>query len=233
MVRVVLALLLSVIVAGCATLGVRTEGESGPLAWHLTDLKFIGTPGESTAYSYTLVLREREGRTVTFTHRSDIIYPPGGGETLSQSTTEYDISLVLQPHQEWRLPYILTVTCADPPECVSTGVGFAWTSIFTGTSAEGKPVKAVIRMQLPENPDTYQTQHAAPSSSGTDVARDIVIITYQDCLGRRPETEDLINVEKDNLVKTGISKMREVLCFSNEGKRKGCSIVDSRCVLSP
>ena len=33
MVRAVLTVLLSVIVAGCATLGVRTEGESGPLAW--------------------------------------------------------------------------------------------------------------------------------------------------------------------------------------------------------
>ncbi len=100
MVQAVLALLLSLIVASCATIGVQTEGESGPLAWFLMDLKLTGKPGESIIYSFTLVLREREGQALTDTHRSDTVLPPSGVVTFFEHKTERDITFVFQPNQD-------------------------------------------------------------------------------------------------------------------------------------
>jgi hypothetical protein len=55
-----LLLMLLVLTTGCATLGSRTEGQSGPLAWRTTDLaivaKNVGGQAAET-YDFTLHIR--------------------------------------------------------------------------------------------------------------------------------------------------------------------------------
>ncbi|HJY82617.1 MAG TPA: hypothetical protein VKK81_16230 [Candidatus Binatia bacterium] len=93
----VMAVLLGVLIVGCASLGVRTEGTSGPFAWHVTDLKsesaplLQGTSGDTSGtYSLTLVLKETQGIPLTFTYRKDTIY--ASYITLSQTGGSSDQS---------------------------------------------------------------------------------------------------------------------------------------------
>ena len=142
--------LVGLFLVGCATVGhVRTEGESGPLAWHVTDVKLTGEPTDTWIYTFTLVLREREGRDITFTHRSDVRYA-GGIEFASTDKTEADIGLVFQPNQERRFPMGYSASCAVSGECFIPDTGWIWNITLTGTDAESNAVKAVIRMKLPE-----------------------------------------------------------------------------------
>src|SRR5713226_6358886 len=81
--RVLILVPLGMLIAGCVPLGTRTEGTSGPIAWHVTDLKTesVGdrtSPGDFRgAYSFTLVLKETQGIPITFTYRKDTIYASG------------------------------------------------------------------------------------------------------------------------------------------------------------
>src|SRR5262249_49547036 len=93
----VMAVLLGVLIVGCASLGVRNEGTSGPFAWHVTDLKsesaplLQGTSGDTSGtYSLTLVLKETQGIPLTFTYRKDTIY--ASYITLSQTGGSSDQS---------------------------------------------------------------------------------------------------------------------------------------------
>src|SRR5262245_22948513 len=74
--RMLFALGLSMVVASCASLGMRTAGVSGPIAWRATDLKIqavgeaagvLGGRTQQEVYSFTLVLQETQGTALTFT----------------------------------------------------------------------------------------------------------------------------------------------------------------------
>src|SRR5262249_43036009 len=102
--------------AGCATLGVRTEGTSGPIAWQAIDLKsesapvLQGTIGNSTGrYSLTLVLKETQGIPITFTYRKDNIY--ASGLTVSRSVDQA-INVKFKPYEERRFPLTFTWGCS-------------------------------------------------------------------------------------------------------------------------
>ncbi len=142
--------LVGMFLVGCATVGkVRTEGESGPLAWHVTDFKLTGELTDTWMYTFTLILREREGRNITFTHSSTVLYAGSVGFA-SDAKTEADIHLAFQPHQERRFPMRYSASCAVPGECFIPETGWIWNITYTGTDAESNAVKAVIRMKLPE-----------------------------------------------------------------------------------
>jgi hypothetical protein len=61
-------LLMSLLVGGCASTPVHTDGATGAVAWHAVDFQLAkttvqGQPGER--YAFTLVLSERGGTGVT------------------------------------------------------------------------------------------------------------------------------------------------------------------------
>ena len=115
MARMFLALLLGVVIASCASVGFRTEGASGPVAWQATDLRIIQRPipGDATRekgdhYTFTLVLRETQGTTITFTHMAWAVYQPDTAPASSESTGQWS----LRPHGELRWPFSNYMYCS-------------------------------------------------------------------------------------------------------------------------
>jgi len=157
--RVLIFVLLGMLIAGCASLGVRTEGTSGPIAWHVTDLRsesvpLRGTVGDARGtYSFTLVLKETQGIPITFTYRKDTIY--ASPITILHSA-DHAINLRLRPHEERRFPLTFSWGCAAVDCMQEENVAPRWTINLTGTDDKGNTVKAVINMNLPPNPDTYR-----------------------------------------------------------------------------
>ena len=152
--RVFIVVFLGMLMAGCVPLGTTTEGTSGPIAWHVTDLKSASVPGEVRGtYSFTLVLKESQGTPITFTYRQDTIY--ASGLTTLQSVDQA-INLTLRPYEERRLPLTFSWGCVQEP-CRNPGsVAPLWVINLTGSNDNGKPVQAVIKIRLPPNPDTYR-----------------------------------------------------------------------------
>jgi hypothetical protein len=162
MARVFLALLLGVSVAGCATLKSGTEGASGPLSWYITDPKRTEVTIQEGAvyphgvYSFTLVLKEDQGKAVTFTHRKDRIFAAGMTQL---SPADHAIHFRLQSYEERRFPFTFSYECGVDHNCVATDLGSVapiWNITLTGTNDDGNPAKALIRIKLPDNPDTFQ-----------------------------------------------------------------------------
>jgi len=151
--RALLTLICGAVLTGCtalASLGVRTEGTSGPIAWHVTDLKLEEARG---TYSFTLVLQETQGNPLTFTYRKDTRYAVN--VTVLQSVDQA-IRLRLRPHEERRLPLTFSWRC-PAGNCLETrGIAPMWTIELTGMDDKGNPVKARIDIKLPPNPDTYR-----------------------------------------------------------------------------
>ena len=69
MLRLLLAVLLGVVIAGCAGYWqAHTEGTSGSIAWYITDAKSDANLREERyAYAFVLVLQETQGTPITFT----------------------------------------------------------------------------------------------------------------------------------------------------------------------
>jgi hypothetical protein len=145
-------LLLGMIGAGCASLGARTEGTSGPLAWRVTDLQSEAVRGEVRGrYAFTLVLKESQGIPLTFTYRKDTIY--ASHLTVTESVDQA-IHLRLRPYEERRFPLAFTWGCVEEP-CIKPGtVAPMWYITLTGTDEHGKAVKTVMKIRLPLTPET-------------------------------------------------------------------------------
>src|SRR5882724_4009748 len=160
MLRAFIFVLLGMLIAGCVPLGTTTEGTSGPLAWHVTDLKtesvpgLRGTIGEARGtYSFTPVLKETQGIPITFTYRKDTIY--ASSLTILKSADQA-INLRFRPHQERRFPQTFSWGC-PAGDCLQVeNVAPRWTINLTGTDDKGSAVQAVINIHLPANPATYQ-----------------------------------------------------------------------------
>ena len=61
------ALVWSLLLAGCTLFGVRTSGVSGPVDWRTTDFEWHPEAFGEQVYTFTLLLRETQGRDLTFT----------------------------------------------------------------------------------------------------------------------------------------------------------------------
>jgi len=162
--RVLIFVLLGMLMAGCVPLSTTTEGASGPITWHLTDLKTTAVPGESQGmYAFTLVLKESQGTPITFTYRKDTIY--ASGLTVLRSVDQA-IDLRLRPYEERRIPVTFTWGC-PAGDCRKLGiVAPIWVMNITGSDEKGQAVQAVIKIRLPDNPDTYKPPSKAIKTEG-------------------------------------------------------------------
>ena len=160
--RPLFALLLVMVVTSCASLGMRTEGVSGPIAWRATDLKIqavgeaagvVGRPVQQEVYSFTLILQETQGTALTFTK---IEYRIDSGPGIHPFFAERVGQWRLRPHRELRWPLSSTWSCPST-DCVRPEF-FApvWHIILTGTDNRGQEVRVVIDLKLPYNPDALE-----------------------------------------------------------------------------
>src|SRR5215467_10921542 len=116
--RVLLVIFLGMRMVGCVPLSTTTEGTSGPITWHVTDLKSTYVPGTTQGtYSFTLVLKESQGTPITFTYRKDTIY--ASGMTVLRSADQA-INLTLRAYGERRLPQTFSWNCVAG-DCLPSG----------------------------------------------------------------------------------------------------------------
>lgn len=171
MFRMLCALLLGTVVVGCAALGVRTEGVSGPIAWRATDFNVGSVPGDTgiigrrdrEIYAFTLVLQETQGTAITFTK---VAYTIAGSVGLKPFSTEETGQWRLRPHGELRWPLSSTYGCASI-DCVDPGfVAPVWHITLMGTDDRGQPVRIAIDLRLPYNPRAQPSLNTPDLPSG-------------------------------------------------------------------
>ena len=154
MVRLLLAMLLGVVIAGFAAYWkAHTEGTSGPIVWYITDAKSESNLREERyAYSFILVLQETQGTAITFTTMTYTIYSgtattSGRGEWTRQGTWK------LRAHGRYQFPFTYTVTCPEGSGCVKLGpLAPTYHIVLTGTDSQDKPVQVSIDTKLPPDP---------------------------------------------------------------------------------
>jgi hypothetical protein len=153
-----LALLLGIVVLGCATYWqAHTAGTSGPIAWHVTEAKSESIHAEDRyAYSFVLVLQETQGTPITFTTMTYTVY---SGTTTHSPSYEETIhrNIPLRPRSAYRLPFTFTITCPELKGC-SPIIALAPTYHIrlTGTDNHAKPVQVSIDIKLPPDPKAIQ-----------------------------------------------------------------------------
>jgi predicted aspartyl protease len=141
-----LALGAALATTGCVA---RLSGASGPLAWQVTDLKVVkhlvaGEPRD--LYTFTLVLTETQGATLTFTHMAYTVVQPATRPTGISHTSA--IQWKLRPHGERREPFALSYHCEG--QCRSMVLWY--NLVLTGTDTRGQPVRIALDFQIPLQP---------------------------------------------------------------------------------
>jgi len=135
--------------SGCASLGVHTEGTSGPIAWRVDDLAVVtrevnGKPVEGQAF--VLVLKNTSDRTITLTRMEETRYRP----QTNGSTSIYSGPWVLSPGGERRFNRYTSLVCNTPQGCTDSGASQAlFRIIFTGSDDQQHPVAATLDITLP------------------------------------------------------------------------------------
>jgi predicted aspartyl protease len=144
---------MTVVLSGCAMLGARLEGVSGPIAWQATDLRVVErqvTETNQELYAFTLVLKETQGHGITFTSLEHTMSQPGVvpiGDTQRET-----IAWRLHPYGELRYPFYSYIYCAETP-CQNWGPQAPWWHIvLTGTDTRHQSVRVAIDLRLPQNP---------------------------------------------------------------------------------
>ena len=91
MVRRGLAMLLGVVLAGCATYWqAHTTGTSGPIAWSIADAQSAADRvGERYAYTFVLVLQETQGTPLTFTTLTYTVYSGRRGHPIWRTGADH------------------------------------------------------------------------------------------------------------------------------------------------
>ena len=146
-----MTVLLSLVVVSCATIGARTNGTSGSVVWQAIDLH-LAPPSfleKRETYSFTLVLRETQGRAITFTQLNAKVHNAFGSFLVPWEKTG---RWQLAAHGELRFPlvsirYCPYVQCRRPDPLAPE-----WSLDLTGTDAQGQPVRLAIEVRLPYNP---------------------------------------------------------------------------------
>jgi hypothetical protein len=143
-------LLMSLLVAGCASTPVHTDGTTGAVAWHAIDFQLAqttvqGQPGER--YAFTLVLSERSGTGVTFTTLQRIVSAP----RVSPASTARTGRWRLPPNGELRLPFSFTHYCPQAFDGLRGPHVFTphWQIVLNGADGRGQPVQVVIDLDVP------------------------------------------------------------------------------------
>lgn len=140
-----------VALSGCATLGPRTSGVDGPIEWRAVDLKLDRKDQSSPwVYSFTLEVRDTQGRRVTFTEMTRQLYQPG---TVAASGT-YRGSWTIPAGDVLRISPWSSLRCG-PGEATCSGTLVPtplWKITLTGTDAASREVRAIIDLRLPADP---------------------------------------------------------------------------------
>jgi hypothetical protein len=155
-------------------MGIQTKGESGPIAWEATDLRLVqrtveGIPAQR--YGFTLILKETQGRGITFTHAKYIITALEAELLTGERTVDWE----LRPHGELRRPF----SCGIKPGG-ATGrdfrlIGVAWTIILTGTDDQDAPVRVSININLPSKPPVKQATLTAHPSTAAHLTQPTIV----------------------------------------------------------
>ncbi len=138
---------IGLVLAGCASLGIQTEGQTQSLQWRATDFRNdLIELEEREIYAYTLVLQETLGATITFTALQGEFQNNPTSRLFSMSEIG---SWKLPANGELRIPlqtyrYCHVVNCDDWGDLAPV-----WRLMLIGTDTQGQPVREVIRMQLP------------------------------------------------------------------------------------
>jgi hypothetical protein len=143
-------LLMSLLVGGCASTPVHTDGATDAVAWHAVDFQLAqttvqGQPGER--YAFTLVLRERGGTGVTFTALQRTVRSPQVQTASTARTGRWR----LPPNGELRLPFSFTHYCPQAFDGCRGPRVFTphWHIALNGADDRGQPVQVVIDLDAP------------------------------------------------------------------------------------
>jgi uncharacterized protein YceK len=143
-------LLMSLLVGGCASTPVQTNGATGAVGWHAADFQMAkatvqGQPGER--YAFTLVLSDRGGTGVTFTALQRTV----SAHQVHTASTERRGRWRLPPNGELRLPFSFTHYCSQAFDSCRGPAVFAphWHIVLTGADDRGQPVQVVIDLDAP------------------------------------------------------------------------------------
>ena len=143
-------LLVSLLVGGCASPPVHTDGVTGSVAWPATAFQLAkatvqGQPGEG--YAFTLVLKDRGGIGVTFTELQRTVV----AQHVQADSTARTERWRLPPHGELRLPFSFAHYCPQAFESCSGPPVFAphWHIVLTGADDRSQPVQVVIALDVP------------------------------------------------------------------------------------
>ena len=146
----VLTLVAVVLVAtGCATLGVRTEGTSGPIAWHVENIAVVtrdqrGRPVDGQAF--TVVLRNVSDHTLTFTQMDEVRSRPQTQPVHLRSADRWE----MKPGGERRIERFTSLVCNDPSGCSSASATQSLMRfVLTGRDSLERPVEVRIDITLP------------------------------------------------------------------------------------
>ena len=150
-----LVLMWGLLLAGCTTLGVRTSGVSGPVEWRTTDFEWHADGIGEQVYTFTLLLRDTQGRDITFTHLDAVLH------NAAESLPAY-----WQRTGQWRLPAYGEVPIplgsrrsCPYDQCMYSGPGLVpvWQLTLRGTDQGGQPVRLVLDMRFPAIPNVVRT----------------------------------------------------------------------------
>lgn len=148
--RAVLTTFLALLMGSCASVGVRTEGVSGPVEWRATDLA-VSLLATRNVYTFTLILKETRGVGITFTQAESRCYQPGASPSaLYRSTGLW----TLRSRGELRFPLSSYIYCSGGGMCRSWEVTNAplCNIALSGLDDDGNPVQIAIELTLPANP---------------------------------------------------------------------------------
>jgi hypothetical protein len=153
--RLLLAVLLGVVIVGCATYWQgHTAGTSGPIAWSITDAKAAADRvAERSAYSFVLVLHETQGTPLTFTTLTYTVSSGSGGIQPGLGGQTFQGTWKLRAHGSYRFPFTYTASCPEAGGCIKPGwLAPTYHIVLTGTDNQAKPVRVVIDTKLPPDP---------------------------------------------------------------------------------
>ena len=159
MARMLLAVLLGVVLAGCAAYWqAHTEGTSGPITWYITDAQSVADPvAERSAYSFVLVLQETQGTTLTFTTMTYTFYSGTGGTQPGAAEQTIQGTWKLRAHGRYRFPFTNTAFCPEGSGCIKPGwLAPTYHIVLTGTDSQEKPVRVIIDTKLPPDPSVIR-----------------------------------------------------------------------------
>jgi hypothetical protein len=139
---------LAIVLSGCATLGAKTEGVSGPIEWRVTDLSTTtrevnGRPVD--ARTFTLVLKNASSERITLLGLDETRFQPGASPGYSKRSGEW----VIEPGREWRLQRSYSLVC-NSERCTDTTLAQPMFRIkLKGTKQSGGDVEETLDITLP------------------------------------------------------------------------------------